>query len=207
MEVAVAVLQASGLGADRALAVPTAQGYLLALADGAGNSGSGAVAAEQLVGLVAKLMEHAAATDWFEILCSFDDDLSSRGSGGQTTAVVAYVDSSRVVGASVGDSCALLISAAGKTIDLTARQRRRPLLGSGEALPVQFEAELNGGRLLLASDGLVKYATAEQICALVHHGSVAEAADVLASCVRLPSGALQDDVAVVVVSGEEPELE
>jgi hypothetical protein len=36
VEAAVAVLQASGLGADRALAVATAQGYLLALADGAG---------------------------------------------------------------------------------------------------------------------------------------------------------------------------
>jgi serine/threonine protein phosphatase PrpC len=200
VEAAVVVLPASGAGQDRALAVPISGGYVVAVADGAGGTVSGAAAAERLVALVAQRVLEAASTDWFEILCSFDDDLSSRGSGGQTTAVVAYVDSSRVVGASVGDSCALLISAAGKTIDLTARQRRRPLLGSGEVLPVQFEAELNGGRLLLASDGLVKYATAGQICALVHHGTVAEAADVLASCVRLPSGALQDDVAVVVVS-------
>jgi hypothetical protein len=46
------------------------------------------------------------------------------------------------VGASVGDSSAWLISPAGEVTDLTAQQRRRPLLGSGEALPVQFEAEL-----------------------------------------------------------------
>ena len=201
MEAAVAVLQASGLGADRALAVPTAQGYLLALADAAGNSGSGAVAAERLVGLVAKLTEHSAATDWFEALCALDDELSRGGSGGQTTAIVACVSGNRITGASVGDSSAWLISPAGEMTDLTARQRRRPLLGSGEALPVLFDAELNGARLLVASDGL-KYATAEQICALVHHGTVAEAADVLASCVRLPSGALQDDVAVVVLTGE-----
>jgi PPM family protein phosphatase len=202
VEAAVALLQASGLGADRALAVPTAQGYLLALADGVGNSGSGAVAAERLVALVAQRVPEAASTDWFEALCTLDDELSRGGSGGQTTAAVACVSGNRITGASVGDSCAWLISPAGEVTDLTARRRRRPLLGSGEALPVQFEAELNGGRLLLASDGLVKYATAEQICALVHHGTVAEAADVLASCVRLPSGALQDDVAVVVLTGE-----
>jgi PPM family protein phosphatase len=201
VEAAVAVLQASGLGADRALAVPTAQGYLLALADGAGNSGSGAVAAERLVGLVAKLTEHAAATDWFEALCALDDELSRGGSGAQTTAAVACVSGNRITGASVGDSCAWHISPAGEVIDLTARQRRRPLLGSGEALPVQFEAELTGGRLLLASDGLVKYATVERICALAIQGTVSEVANALANSVRLPSGALQDNVAVVIVSG------
>lgn len=200
MEAAVAVLQASGLGADRALAVPTAQGYLLALADGAGNSGSGAVAAERLVGLVAKLTEPPAATDWFEALCALDDELSRGGSGGQTTAAVACVSGNRITGASVGDSCAWLISSTGEITDLTARQRRRPLLGSGEALPVQFEAEPSGGRLLLASDGLIKYATVEQICALATQGSVTEAADALAHCVRLPSGGLHDDVAVLLVS-------
>jgi serine/threonine protein phosphatase PrpC len=84
--------------------------------------------------------------------------------------------------------------------DLTAHQRRRPLLGSGDALPLIFEAELGGCRLVLGSDGLFKYATAERICSLAMQGSVAEAADALASCVRLPSGAFQDDVAVVVVS-------
>jgi serine/threonine protein phosphatase PrpC len=201
VEAAVAVLQASGLGADRALAVPTAQGYLLALADAAGNSGSGAVAAERLVGLVAKLTEHSAATDWFEALCALDDELSRGGSGGQTTAIVACVSGNRITGASVGDSSAWLISPAGEMTDLTARQRRRPLLGSGEALPVMFDADLNGARVLVASDGLVKYATVEQICALATQGSVAEATNALANCVRLPSGALQDDVAVVIVSG------
>jgi hypothetical protein len=37
--------------------------------------------------------------------------------------------------------------------------------------------------------------------ALATQGSVEEAARALASCVRLPSGALQDDVAVVMVAG------
>ena len=83
--------------------------------------------------------------------------------------------------------------------DLTVHQRRKPLIGSGEALPVEFEAQLRGGRLLLATDGLTKYVTAERICALAAKGSVVKAADLLTACVRLPSGGLQDDVAVVIV--------
>jgi serine/threonine protein phosphatase PrpC len=80
-------------------------------------------------------------------------------------------------------------------------RHRRPLLGSGESLPVLFEEERRGSRLLVASDGIFKYATAERICALAMRGSVAQAANALADCVRLPSGGLHDDLAVVVVSG------
>jgi PPM family protein phosphatase len=199
VEAAVRVSPASGPGEDRAVAVPTGDGYLVAVADGAGGTGNGAAAAERLVTALTKLAGVAASTDWFDALCAIDDEVL--GSGGQTTGVVAFIDSDRIIGASVGDSSAWLISPAREITDLTARQRRRPLLGSGEALPVQFEAERRGGRVLLASDGLFKYATAEQICALATQGSVVDAADALANCVRLPSGALQDDVAVVLLSG------
>lgn len=106
----------------------------------------------------------------------------------------------RIVRASVGDSSAWVISPAGEITDLTAPQRRRPLLGSGGALPVQFEADLNGGRLLLASDGLIKHRSMEQICAVATRGSVTEAAEALANCVRLPSGAVQGRLAIVVLS-------
>jgi serine/threonine protein phosphatase PrpC len=201
VEAAVKVLPASGTGEDRAIAVPTAGGYLVAVADGAGGTGGGSAAAESLIALLSRLTDGPASTDWFAELCKFDDDLAARRSGGQTTGVVAFVKGDSVIGASVGDSSAWLITPAGETTDLTARQRRRPLLGSGEALPVQFEADLQGGRVLLGSDGLFKYATAERICALAMQGSVTEAADALANCMCLPSGALQDDVAVVLVSG------
>jgi serine/threonine protein phosphatase PrpC len=170
----------------------------LAIADGAGGTGNGADAAERLIAALTKLAGYAASTDWFDTLCALDDEVSA--SGGQTTGVVAFTDGNRITGASVGDSAAWIISPTGKMTDLTARQRRRPLLGSGEALPVQFEADSGGGRLVLASDGLVKYATAEQICVLATHGSAEQAARALANCVRLPSGGLQDDVAVVIVS-------
>jgi serine/threonine protein phosphatase PrpC len=200
VEAAVKVLLASGAGEDRAIAVPTAGGYMVAVADGAGGTGGGSAAADSLIAFLSKLTAGAASTDWFSALCKFDDELAARRSGGHTTGVVAFVKDDSVIGASVGDSSAWLITPTGETSDLTTRQRRRPLLGSGEALPVQFEAELQGGRVLLASDGLFKYATAERICTLAMQGSVAEAAHALANCVRLPSGGLQDDVAVVLVN-------
>jgi len=173
---------------------------MVAVADGAGGTGDGAAAADSLIAFLSKLTEKAGSTDWFAALCTFDDDLAARPSGGQTTGVVAFVNVDSVIGASVGDSSAWLITPAAAVTDLTALQRRRPLLGSGEALPVQFEAELQGGRVLLASDGLFKYATAERICTLAMQGSVAEAVHALANCVRLPSGDLQDDVAVMLIA-------
>ena len=60
---------------------------------------------------------------------------------------------------------------------------------------------------MLASDGLIKYATVEQVCALAIQGSVAAAANALANYVRLPSGTLRDDVAVVLLSRDSNEGE
>ena len=170
----------------------------MAVADGAGGTGGGGAAADRLINSLSKLTAEAANADWWSVLLELDEELSARGA--ETTAVVAFADGDRVRGASVGDSEAWLISPTGELADLTKHQRRKPLVGSGEALPVEFEAELQGRRLLLATDGLTKYATAERICALAMQGSVAQSADALANCVRLPSGAFQDDIAVVLVS-------
>ena len=53
-------------------------------------------------------------------------------------------------------------------------------------------------RLLLGSDGLFKYVQHERIRDLTSTHAVAEAAAALVSAARLPSGALQDDIAVIV---------
>jgi serine/threonine protein phosphatase PrpC len=196
VEVRVKVVPPSG--ADRAIALPVDGGHLVAVADGAGGTGGGAAAADRLIAGLSKLAAQAATTDWWQALLSLDEELSDRR-GGETTGVVAFLAGDRVIGASVGDSAAWLISPAAELTDLTARQRRKPLIGSGEALPVEFEAEWRGGRLLLASDGLTKYAPPEQICSLAMKGAVVDALDALANCVRLPSGGLQDDVAVVLL--------
>ncbi len=113
---------------------------------------------------VAKLAQDVATADWFEVLLEFDYELCVGRSNGETTGVIAYIDEEGVRGASVGDSGAWLISASGAMVDMTARQRRRPMLGSGEALPVELETDHRGSRILLASDGLIKYAAADQVC-------------------------------------------
>jgi len=194
--------RAESMVTPRAGAVPitelTPGAYLVAVADGAGGTGSGGAASTRFVDFVTK--GGRGSTDWFDALLEFDDELSARRSGGQTTGVAAFVHSDgRIIGASVGDSVAWLISSAGELTDLTEYQRRKPLLGSGEALPVVFDANPCGGRLLLATDGLVNYAPVDRIRTLAMQGSVAKAAAALADCVRLPSGGLQDDVAVVLV--------
>jgi len=111
MEAAINVLPMSG--EDRAIAIPTAGGYLVAVADGAGGTGRGAVAAERLIAFVTKLSQEAASTDWFDALCAFDDELSARPMSGQTTGIVAFIDGERVRCASVGDSSAWLIAPSG----------------------------------------------------------------------------------------------
>jgi len=60
------------------------------------------------------------------VLLELDEE--SAGRGGETTAVVAFVDSDRVRGASVGDSAAWLISPAGEMTDVTVHQHRKPLI-------------------------------------------------------------------------------
>ena len=56
---------------------------------------------------------------------------------GESTVVVVDVRADSICGASVGDSQAWIVNGADIT-DLTARQHRKPLLGSGEAEPVGF---------------------------------------------------------------------
>jgi len=198
IDAAIRVLPSSG--DDRAIALPTPRGYLLAVADGAGVTGGGPAAADRVVPALSKRAQESSSIDWFTAICEIDDDLSSNRLGGQTTGVVASLEGNRIRGASVGDSVAWLIPGVGAPIDLTERQRRKPLIGSGEALPVEFGTECGGHRILLATDGLVKYASVQQICALAMSGTVSAAVDALVEAVRLPSGGFHDDVGIVLLS-------
>ena len=91
------------------------------------------MSADRLIVFLCGLTEGAASTDWFDAPCAFDDELAARPTHGETTRVVAFVDGDRIIGASVGDSSAWLISPAREMTDLTLNQRRRPLLGTDEA--------------------------------------------------------------------------
>ena len=83
-------------------------------------------------------------------------------------------------------------------LDLTEHQVRKPLLGSGMTVPVSFGPVIFVGRLLLATDGLFKYAPYLEIAACARIGALAGAASALIQAVRLPNGELFDDVALAL---------
>jgi hypothetical protein len=83
-------------------------------------------------------------------------------------------------------------------VDLTRGQQRKPLLGSGRARPTTFGPVDLQGRLLLATDGLLKYVLRDAIAAAALLPDVAHAADQLVAAARMPSGALQDDIGLAL---------
>jgi serine/threonine protein phosphatase PrpC len=172
--------------------------------DGAGGTGGGAEAARAVVQAVSEVV--AGTGDlmdlrvWPQTLAGVDAKLLACRSGGQTTGVVLATDARRAICSSVGDSMAWRIRA-GSAEELTQEQRRKPLLGA-RALPahstvVQVQSS---DVLLLATDGLHKYAPLERIIRVSSgKGALAETAAKLADLPRLPPGELPDDVGLVLV--------
>lgn len=176
--------------------MPLDHGVLIALADGAGGTSKGALAAEAVV---AAACRPGGADDLAGTLQDLDDALS-RG-GGETTAILITLTSSHCHGVSVGDSGAWLLDD-GRATDLTARQERKPLLGSG-AFPVGFSIPWTPtATLLVASDGLLRYAKIADIARVIAEAETLDlAANRIVELVRLPDGGLQDDVSLVLVRG------
>jgi PPM family protein phosphatase len=186
-------------GEDRVLVEHHGSRSLVVVADGAGGMGGGAAAAAMACSIAAQRLRTQAtgtAEDWAR--CLYEADQAVVRTGGQCTAVVVEISEGRVFGASVGDSGAWLLT--GKAIvDLTKNQHRKPLLGTDEALPMCFGPIELSGRLLIATDGLFKYATESDIAQRAMALSVNDAVDKLLAGVRLLSGALPDDVAIVLI--------
>lgn len=188
-----------GRGEDRLLVEQYGTRTLAVVADGAGGMGGGAAAAAMACSIAAQRLRTGGAgtpEDWAR--CLYEADQAVARTGGQCAAVVVEVSEGCIVGASVGDSGAWMLM--GKAIfDLTENQHRKPLLGSDEAMPMGFGPIELSGRLLIATDGLFKYATESDIAQRTMGVSVSEAVARLIEGVRLHSGALQDDVAIILV--------
>jgi len=174
---------------DRAQILERGASLVVVVADGAGGRPGGARAAELAVRLVeddvATVRELRDPEEWCRVLARADRTLLSDPAAGETTAVVAVVSPEGITGASVVDSGAWLITSNGFQ-DLTARQRRKPGLGTGGAVAVPLTARGPAGTLLVASDGLFRYADAEQICEAVRESDLDAAARSLVDLVRLP---------------------
>jgi PPM family protein phosphatase len=190
---------------DRAEVMAVGDVTILVLADGAGGRPGGAQAAETVIRVVREaLMGTPRCYDprfWCSVLRKADEVILGDGYGGETTAVVVAVCGPSIVGASVGDSGAWLITEAA-CYDLTTRQQRKPCLGTGVAAPVSFVRTGSGGTLLVASDGLFNYTGPEAICTVARGTDLESVAKNLVDLVRLPSGGLQDDVAVLLCRAE-----
>lgn len=186
---------------DRAEWFDLRGGLAIVLADGAGGRSGGREAAEAVVrGVRARARElaDADATECAAVLEAVDRELAAQAHGGEATAVLVLVRGREVVGASVGDSGAWLVGPGGVR-ELTGRQVRKPFVGVGSATATPFASTVKQDeRLLVASDGLLKYVDRDRIVAASHSGPLAQAARSLVDQARLPSGGLQDDVAVVL---------
>jgi serine/threonine protein phosphatase PrpC len=187
--------------ADQVAVLQWGKAVVLVVADGAGNSRRGAEAAAAAVHTVRAALGERSDLErpeaWSDILAGCDAMLASTGQGGETTAVVACVTGERIVGASVGDSELWLIAGDSHRV-LTGNQRRKPLLGSGEAVPVSFDTAWTGGTLLGGSDGLFKYVDARRIREVASYPDLSAAAHALAALPKLASGGLPDDVGLVL---------
>ena len=188
-------------GHDRVEIFALEETCVIAVADGMGGRSGAAEAAEGWIEAVRSCLENSdqwSAPDfWAGIMGRADRAIAEDRQAGETTAVVAAVTKAGIVGASVGDSGAILMRADGD-VELTRGQVRKPGLGSGMAIVVPFEHELVEGTLVAGTDGLMKYATRAAIRRAALGDAVAEAARELVEAVRLPSGGLQDDVGVGV---------
>ncbi len=195
-EVAIRAVAASA-DQDRVRHVSSNGIDIIILADGAGGLSGGAEAAELVVrhDFGSCLSAPACAAQ----LTALDAEISTNRAAGETTAVVAMVHGGIVCGASVGDSGAWLLGDGG-IIDLTQHQRRKPLLGSGSAVPEAFGPIALAGRLLLASDGLLKYVAPDRIYRLGRGEHLERAAESLVAAARLPGGGLQDDLSLALVT-------
>lgn len=181
-----------GTGQDRVSVSSARDRVVIALADGAGGTAGGERAANAVIDAVAA----AQVDDWTAVLTELELDPDRLGPG-QTTAVVVTVTRDGIRGASAGDSGAWVIR--GDEIeDLTRAQHRKPLIGD-HSIAIPFQAgPLAGGTLLVASDGLLRFARPEAIARVVSGPDLAAAARALVELVRLPSGEVPDDVAIVL---------
>lgn len=183
---------------DRVIVLPNEDGAVLAVADGAGGSGGGTEAATEFAELArARAAELTDEKACVRLLRDADLAISRAGHGGETTGVVVVVARRKTFGASVGDSAAWWMNSH-QAEELTAGQKRRPFLGTGNATPVAFKHHFALGSLVLATDGLWKFTNLQRVREQVIGQTPAEAAQNLVRLVTFPSGTLPDDVGVIV---------
>lgn len=198
------VIGASGTAEDLVFVREHEGGLWVVVLDGAGGMGGGLRAAQ----LAATLLEAAppAPTPGGLVsrLSDVDAALDRDRRAGETTAVVAWVSATHIVGASAGDS-SLVLLAEDAELDLTAHQHLKRRLGSGRAIPVGFSAAASGPfRLLAGTDGLFRYASNGDLVVAARVPDLDTAVDQLLALPRMKSGGYADDAGFALVHMETP---
>lgn len=184
---------------DRGLVLHDGQRIILCVADGAGGLSGGTEAASSAVKLISQNAIRLSDPDaCAEALRSMDTAVAKDSDAGETTCALAIVTPDEIFGASVGDSGVWWIPENGNYFNLSHAQQRKPFIGSGSAWPVPFRHQNQGGSLLLATDGLLKYTSAERIIKTCREYPADEAAPQLIELVRYPSGGLPDDITLIL---------
>ena len=184
---------------DRGLVIHDGPRVVLRVADGAGGLSGGTEAANMAVEFVSQNVSLMSNADFcLDVLRKMDAAIANDPIAGETTCALAIVTPEEMFGASAGDSSIWLIPETGVHADLTRAQQRKPFIGSGSAWPVPFRHPTQGRMLLLATDGLFKYTSAERIVGTCRERRPDVAAQQLIELVRYPSGALPDDVTIIV---------
>jgi len=175
---------------------------VIVVADGAGGLRGGAAAGDTLVEVVRGMLADRAidvhdARAWMGAFRAADLNLAAEMAG-ETTAVLVVVGKHEIVGISAGDSEAWLVNA--DSIDDLTGSQKRMRLGSGRMIPIPFHRSLVRGSLVVATDGLFKYAAVDAIAAAVRtEGEADTMTRHLASLAQTQAGTYHDDLAVVVV--------
>jgi len=175
----------------------------LVIADGMGGRSGAAPAAQMWIDAVrggSQEPSHWTDSDyWLDLMAAADRAIRDEPEAGETTAVIAVLTPNGLCGASVGDSGAWMVMA-DRPLDLSESQTHKPGLGTGMAIPIPFyRKQPVSGTLLVATDGLLKYTSQQQICEIVRATREVDALPrMLIDLVRMPSGRLQDDVAVAL---------
>lgn len=133
-------------------------GLVVVVADGAGGMRGGAEAADLALKIVAEAIDYAPTkfTDpsWLaELLVHADAIVQSDRAAGETTCVIVVVtNDGRIVGASAGDSGAMIIKPDGTIDDLTEGRHWKQRLGSRRAMPKEFERSALVGTLVVGAE-------------------------------------------------------
>jgi PPM family protein phosphatase len=166
---------------------------LLVVADGAGGMGGGEIAASYVIEQVKLRSRDAGPIDWRQVLKQIDHSVPA----GEATGVIVELSAAAIRGASVGDSQAWIVRD-GEILNLTEHQQRKPLLGSGEAVPIAFELPALEGLLIAATDGFCNYIDRRKLGPAIAQAWFPTLASELLEFVRLPSGALWDDTSLIL---------